>query len=157
MTRDQYGRSLRAIGQHQAAAEQFLLAIGLVADDPGNAGPHAMLAALAAEELQRSGQFEAATSAFLKAADLMGALGAVGRRARCLRAAAWLEFDAEEGSADEDSADEDSAVGDSAEDRPSVARMRAVLAELEAQPPTPEIAAEIEETRKQLASMLGDD
>jgi hypothetical protein len=149
MTRDQYGRSLRALRQHKAAAEQFLLALGLLADDSRNAWPHAMLAALAAEELQRSGQFEAARQAFLKAADLMGALGATGRRARCLRAAAWLEFDAEEQADGTDPA--------TPADRPSVARMRAVLTELAGQPQAAEIDAEIAETRRQLAAMLGDE
>jgi tetratricopeptide (TPR) repeat protein len=151
MTRDQYGRSLGAIGQHEAAAEQFLLALGLLEGDQGNARPYAVLAALAAEELQHSGQFEAARPAFLKAADLMGALGAVGGRARCLRAAAWLEFDAEFNSAEGNAAETDPAS------RPSVARMRALLTELEGQPQTQEIAAETDQTREQLAAMLGDE
>jgi tetratricopeptide (TPR) repeat protein len=160
LTRDQYGRSLRAIGRHAEAAQQFLEAARIARDDPGNSGPHAMLAAFAAEELRAAGQPDAARPAFLRAADLFGAVGDLVGRARCLRSAAWLQYDEDEESRD---------PGDPA----CVALMRAVLAELEAsasasgeqlalfeadadgEAPSA-ITTEIEETRKQLAAMLGD-
>ena len=148
MTRDQYGRSLRAIERHREAAEQFLEAARLVQGDPDNAGPHAMLAALAAEELRASGQEDAALPAFMRAADLLGEAGDVVGRARCLRSAAWLQFDEEE----------EPAPGT---DRSGVPLMRSVLAELEAliaqhdgQHADAGIAEEIDHTRRQLAAML---
>ena len=147
MTRDQYGRSLRAIERHREAAEQFLEAARLVQGDPDNAGPHAMLAALAAEELRASGQEDAALPAFMRAADLLGEAGDVVGRARCLRSAAWLQFDEEE--------------EPPGTDRSGVPLMRSVLADLEAvigqhdgQHSDAGIAEEIDHTRRQLAAML---
>jgi tetratricopeptide (TPR) repeat protein len=153
MTRDQYGRSLRAIGRHKEAAEQFLEAALIVADDPANAGPHAMLAALAAEELRAAGELEAALPAFLRAGDLFGAIGDIMARARCLRSAAWLQH-----AKDEDSQDTGDQSPASVADPAAVALMRAVLAELEASeaPASTPVATEIEATRKQLAAMLDD-
>lgn len=148
MTRDTYGRSLSELGQHEAAATQFLEAARLLQDDPANTRPHALLAALAAEELQRSGQYEAALPAFLRAADLLGELGAVTRRARCLRSAAWLEYNSGDGEPVPDTP------------RPCVTRMQSVQAELEAAateaPPeaAADIAGELAETRRQLQAML---
>ena len=152
MTRDLYGRSLREIGDHREAAGQFLEAARLLQDDPENAGPHAMLAAFAAGELSASGQLDAALPAFLRAADLLGALGDAVGRARCLRSAAWLQYD-----------DEEEPAGGT--DRSGVPLMRSVLRELEAIAaqgtlPGPgadaneQVSAEIDETRRQLAAML---
>ena len=45
MTREQYGRSLTAIGRHREAAEQFLEAARLIADDQENSAAHANVAA----------------------------------------------------------------------------------------------------------------
>jgi tetratricopeptide (TPR) repeat protein len=148
MTRDTYGRSLSELGQHEEAAAQFLEAARLLQDDPANTRPHALLAALAAEELQRAGQYQAALPAFLRAADLLGALGAVTRRARCLRSAAWLEYNADDVKPTSDTP------------RPCVTRMQSVQAELEAAvaEAPPEVAADISgelaETRRQLEAML---
>ena len=149
-TRGQYGRSLRALGRHREAAEQFLEAARLMQDDQDNAGPHAVLAALAAEELQKSGQREAALPAFLRAAELFGALGDTVGRVRALRSAAWLRSLDEAGDGGQGGAD----------------LMRSVLGELEAlvsadgfaqSPGAEQISAELEETRKQLTEMLEDD
>jgi tetratricopeptide (TPR) repeat protein len=141
-TRDQYGRSLRAIGRHAEAAEQFLEAAKIVAGDPAKIPAQASLAAAAAESLQRSGQREAALPAFRRAASLFGQLGNVITRVRCLRSAAWIEFSSD--------------VTAGAEGA-GVATMRAVLAELEplitADAPA-ELAAELDNTRKQLDGML---
>ena len=144
MTREQYGRSLRAIGRHEEAAEQFLEAARIVGDDPAQVQAQANLASAAAESLQRSGQRDAALPAFRRAAALFGQLGYVVGRVRCLRSAAWIEF-----SGDLDAGAE--AVG--------VATMRAVLAELEqltAADASAELATELDHTRKQLEGMLQD-
>jgi tetratricopeptide (TPR) repeat protein len=141
-TRDQYGRSLRAIGRHAEAAEQFLEAAKIVAGDPAKIPAQASLAAAAAESLQRSGQREAALPAFRRAASLFGQLGNVITRVRCLRSAAWIEFSSD--------------VTAGAEGA-GVATMRAVLAELEplmAADAPAELAAELDNTRKQLDGML---
>ena len=44
-TRELYARSLRALGRHRDAAEQFLETARLIADDPDNASAHALVAA----------------------------------------------------------------------------------------------------------------
>jgi tetratricopeptide (TPR) repeat protein len=141
-TRDQYGRSLRAIGRHAEAAEQFLEAARIVADDPAKIPAQAGLAAAAAESLQRSGQREAALPAFRRAAALFWQLGNVVTRIRCLRSAAWIEFSSDVTAGTEGA---------------GVAAMRSVLAELEplitADAPA-ELTAELDNTRKQLAEML---
>ena len=141
-TRDQYGRSLRAIGRHAEAAEQFLEAAKIVAGDPAKIPAQASLAAAAAESLQRSGQREAALPAFRRAASLFGQLGNVVTRVRCLRSAAWIEFSS------------DATAG---AEGAGVATMRAVLDELEplitADAPA-ELAVELDNTRKQLDEML---
>ena len=141
-TRDQYGRSLRAIGRHAEAAEQFLEAAKIVAGDPAKIPAQASLAAAAAESLQRSGQREAALPAFRRAASLFGQLGNVVTRVRCLRSAAWIEFSADVTAGTEGA---------------GVATMRSVLAELEplitADAPA-ELAAELDNTRTQLDKML---
>jgi tetratricopeptide (TPR) repeat protein len=149
MVRDQYARSLRAVGQHAEAAEQFLEAVRLLDGDQENAGPRAYVAALAAEELQRSGRPEIALPAFRRAGDLFEALGDVVGRARCLRSAAWLEFDADDQTP--------------YPERSGVAVMRSVLAFLEsasagesasAAGDAPDLETELDSTRKQLDAML---
>ena len=92
MTREQYGRSLTAIGRHREAAEQFLEAARLIVDDQDNSAAHANVAWLAAEALRRSGQLAEARAAFLRTAELFAALGDTSPRVRCLRSAAWLDF-----------------------------------------------------------------
>jgi tetratricopeptide (TPR) repeat protein len=146
MTREQYGRSLTAIGRHREAAEQFLEAARLIADDQDNRAAHANVAWLAAEALQKSGQLAEARAAFLRTAELLAALGDTAPRARCLRSAAWLDFgpapDQPPGAA-----------------RPRVAAMRSVLAELEAATAAgdpADLTAELEATTKQLDAMLAE-
>ena len=140
-TRQQYGRSLRALGRHRDAAEQFLGAAQLIADDPANAEPYAFVAADAARELQESGQDTAAVAAYQRAASLFGERGKTVPQVRCQRSAAWIQF----------------RLG--GEDRRSgVAAMRSVLAALgPAAPPGPaadELAAERDATAEQLDRML---
>jgi tetratricopeptide (TPR) repeat protein len=147
MTREKYGRSLRALKQHKEAASQFLEAARLIADDPDNARAHVALASVAAEELRRAGEGEPALAAFRRAADLYSKLGDTVNRVRSRRSAAWLEHwlaPAPPAPADLDT-------------YPGVVTMREVLAELEplvtADGPA-ELAKERENTREQLAQML---
>src|SRR5581483_11431840 len=93
LTREQYGRSLTETGQHAEAAREFLEAARLVQDDADQA-VHARLAGAAAESLQRPGQNAEALAAYQRAAHLFGDLGHVVARVRCLRSAAWLQFEA---------------------------------------------------------------
>jgi tetratricopeptide (TPR) repeat protein len=150
MTREQYARSLRAIGQHAESAEQFLEAARIVAGDPAKIEPQASLAASAAESLRKSGQDEAALAAFRRAAVLFGEAGNVVNRVRCLRSAAWLEF----------FADADTAQGtDRPGERTGIATMTSVLVELQALavPNAPaEFATELANTRDQLAEMVNE-
>ena len=55
-TRQAFGHSLRETHRHREAAEQFLEAARLIADDPNSAKPHAFLTADAARDLQLSGR-----------------------------------------------------------------------------------------------------
>jgi tetratricopeptide (TPR) repeat protein len=148
MTREQYGRSLTGTGQHAEAAREFLEAARLVQDDADQA-VHARLAGAAAEALQRAGRGGEALAAYQRAAQLFGDLGQVVARVRCLRSAAWLQFEAPD--ADEPDADEPdgAALG--------VATMQAVLSELESLPAdssSPELDTELAATRTQLDQML---
>jgi tetratricopeptide (TPR) repeat protein len=140
-TRGQYARSLRALGRHRDAAEQFLEAARLIADDPDKAAAHAFVAADAAGELQDSGQLEAAIAAFGRAAELFGGLGNTVGQVRCLRSAAWVQF---------------SMGGD--DRRAGVAAMRSVLSSLESlnreSPGAEELAGERDNTVEQLEKML---
>lgn len=144
LTRRQYGESLRAVGQHRDAAEQFLRAAQILQQDPADLPLRAELAWSAAESLQRSGQHAEALPAYQRAAELWAELNAVGPRVRCLRSAAWLTYFA----------------GQEAERDEGIAAMRAVLAELESlaeRTPSEEVSAELAETRKQLDTMLNPD
>ncbi len=140
-TRDLYGRSLRAVGRHRDAAEQFLKAARLIADDPANASAHAFVAADAAQELQASGQLGAAVAAFERAAELFGGLGNTLARVRCLRSAAWVRF----------------RMG--GDERPGgIATMRSVLSSLESllqeDSAQEELVSERDNTAEQLERML---
>src|SRR6185437_9973252 len=77
VTREQYGRSLTGTGQHTEAAREFLEAARLVQDDADQAGQNAE-----------------ALAAYQRAAQLFGDLGHVVAGIRCLRSAAWLQFEA---------------------------------------------------------------
>jgi len=140
-TREVYARSLRALGRHRDAAEQFLEAARLIAGDPANASAHALVAAGAARELQQSGQHDAALAAFQRAAELFGELGNTVARVRCLRSAAWVQFRLD---------------GDGK--RTGVTTMRSVLASLESvsqeDPAAAELTGERDNTVEQLDQML---
>ena len=140
-TREVYARSLRALGRHRDAAEQFLEAARLIAGDPDNASAHAQVAADAALALQQSGQHGGALAAFQRAAELFGGLGNTVARVRCLRSAAWLQFRTD---------------GDGK--RSGVTTMRSVLASLESlsqeDPAAAELTGERDHTVEQLDKML---
>jgi tetratricopeptide (TPR) repeat protein len=146
LTREQFGNSLRELGRHREASEQFLRAATLVQDDPGHAATHARLAASAAESLQRSGQLAEALAAFQRAATLFRRLGDDVRWARCRRSAAWLQFWDPLATP----------AGPDAEPA-GVTAMRAVLSDLEsmtAVDPPEELVAELAATSEQLTEML---
>lgn len=146
MTREQYGRSLSALGQHGEAAAQFREAAQAIADDDKNVPARARLAAAAATSLQHAGQPDAALAAFRSAAELFGSLGDVVNRVRCLRSAAWAVFYAKP---------ESDLSGPPA----GVVAMSAVFTELEplaAADGSPELAAELEHTRTQLTQMFSE-
>ncbi|MBT2365970.1 tetratricopeptide repeat protein [Streptomyces sp. ISL-10] len=89
-SRDVLARSLRALGDHRAAAEQYLLAAD-VAKGWDDDRPHAQLATMAAECLSGAGLLDEASAAYHRAAGLWQAVGEPGACARVLRSLAWLE------------------------------------------------------------------
>ncbi|WP_432930730.1 hypothetical protein ACQPZZ_09205 [Microbispora sp. CA-135349] len=164
-TRAQYGRSLTELGRHLEAAEQLVMAAGLVQDDPEAKELNAELAWSAAEALQFAGRMDEALLAYQRAARLWGDLDQIVPRVRCLRSAAWLMVWTDSGDGDGD---------DATAEAPAVTAMRAVLAELESltlglreaespesQPsksePSDEVVSELAETRRQLQAMLDGD
>ncbi|MEV0706241.1 hypothetical protein [Nocardia aurea] len=165
LLRGQYGKSLKLLGRYRAAAGQFIEAARLVRDVPGRSELRAELAWSAASALDTCGEDDRAYTAYLHAAELWGELDRVGPRIRCLRAAAWLQHCAATAgtagaSATGASATGASATGASATDASaagsSEAGLRAmygILAELEELDPTPEVAVELTNTRRQLADM----
>ncbi|MFD0362949.1 hypothetical protein ACFQZZ_16005 [Nocardia sp. GCM10030253] len=139
--RRQYAESLRRLGRFRSAAEQFVEAARLVQDDPERIELQADLAWAAATALENCDEDDRALAAYLRAAQLWGALGRVGSRARCLRSAAWVQMWSRDVESDE---------------RPWQATMRGLLTELEQladTAPSPEVANEIAHTRSQLADM----
>src|SRR5690606_645717 len=83
--RGQYGRSLRLLGDHRAAAGQYLAAAHVVRAMPDHRELRAQLTWSAASALDACGADGPAALAYLRAADLWGELGRIGPRARCLR------------------------------------------------------------------------
>lgn len=136
--RGQYGRSLRLLGEHARAARHYLAAAHLVRDAADHACLRAELTWSAASALDACGADGPAALAYLRAADLWGELGRIGPRARCLRSAAWLRF---------------WSAGTRAQRQPSIDALRALLADLEGLAPSPEVANELDHTRRQLADM----
>lgn len=95
VVRAQFGRSLAALDRHREAAGQFLAGARLVEHDRERTKLHAELAWSAAIALEGCGQNDEAVAAYHRAARLWTALGEVAARARCLRAAAWLQASGE--------------------------------------------------------------
>ncbi|WP_330234088.1 hypothetical protein OHA40_07925 [Nocardia sp. NBC_00508] len=137
VVRTQFGRSLTALNRHREAARHFLDGARLIEHDPERSKLHAELAWSAATALEHCGQAEEAVAAYHRAAELWARLGEVAARARCLRAAAWLQ------------------VSDGAGPGPWLPSMRALTEELAAlAEQSPEAADELARTRAHLARML---
>ncbi|MFQ6327412.1 hypothetical protein ACLMAL_14910 [Nocardia sp. CWNU-33] len=139
--RRQYAESLRRLGRFRAAARQFVEAARLVQDDPERIELQADLAWAAATALENCDEDDQALVAYLRAAQLWGALGRVGSRARCLRSAAWVQVWSRSAESDE---------------RPWLATMGGLLAELEqlaGTAPSAEVTNELAHTHSQLADM----
>ncbi|MGW7369052.1 tetratricopeptide repeat protein, partial [Streptomyces sp. NPDC054841] len=96
-TRETLARNLRSLGDHRAAAEQYLLAAE-VAKGWEHQRPHAQLATLAAECLSAAGMQDESVAAYHRAVELWEAVGELVLLARSLRSLAWLE--AREGESD---------------------------------------------------------
>jgi len=144
IVRRQYGESLRKLNRFRDAAHQFVEGARLVHNDPDRVELEADLAWSAASVLDYCGEDEQAVAAFLRAAHLWSDLGRIGPRAKCLRSAAWLQL-----------------YGSGmASDRPWLATMRGLLAELAdlaETAPSAEVTTELLNTRTQLADMQRDD
>ncbi len=135
--RSQYGKSLTMLGRHRSAARQFVEAARLVEHTP-DLLLRAELAASAASALDACGADDQARVAYLRAADLWGALDRVAARSRCLRSAAWLQFWRDT-----------TPIGE----QQALTTLRDLLAELEGLDPGPEVTVELAQTRRQLANM----
>ncbi|MGW4328195.1 hypothetical protein ACWEKR_20105 [Nocardia sp. NPDC004573] len=137
VVRAQFGRSLRALNRHREAARQFLEAARLVEHDPERTRLHAELACSAAGALEHCGQDDEAVAAYHRAAELWAGLGEVAARARCVRAAAWLQ------------------VAPGGDPEPWLTSMRTLTADLAALTgQSAEATEELAHTREQLARML---
>jgi len=86
--RHQYGRCLRALGEHRQAARVFIDAASLVKDWPDQV-PHASLTHDAGQALEQAGMSAEAGSAYRRAAELWRAAGDAEAAVRATRAAAW--------------------------------------------------------------------
>ncbi|MFI6349815.1 tetratricopeptide repeat protein [Streptomyces sp. NPDC050560] len=83
------GDCLTRLGEHRAAAEQWLRAVELAEEWPVQQD-HAQLAHLSASALERAGEPEQAARAFERAGELWQSLGETAGYVRTLRARAWL-------------------------------------------------------------------
>ncbi|MEV5145796.1 tetratricopeptide repeat protein [Streptomyces sp. NPDC052727] len=92
------GDCLGELGEHRAAAEQWLKAADLARHWPEQRD-HATLAHLAAESLGNAGLAAEADRAYGRAGELWRALGNTPFLVRSLRARAWLALDGEPGAA----------------------------------------------------------
>lgn len=137
-TRQEYGDCLRKVNDHAEAASQYQQALQVAGDSPLQS---AQLAWAVAESLQNAQQLEESLTAYQQAARLLRGIGDFGATARCLRAAAWIEFG--------DGNDEDTR-------EQGLTSMRSVLAELEeliAAGDSSDLADELAATRRQLEMM----
>jgi len=143
--RRQFGESLKAVNRYPDAAAQFTEGARLIGADPRQPELTADLVHAAAAALSLCGRDDDALAAQLRAADLYAALDRVAARARCLRAAAWLQFWGKSGAPAQ---------------LQGLRTMRALLAdlqELDETESTPEVRAELLQTRRQLETMLDEE
>ncbi|MFD3747221.1 hypothetical protein [Nocardia sp. NPDC058633] len=92
LVRAQFAESLNHLGRYRQAAWQFDEAARLVAGSPALRRRHADLVWSAAVARECCGQESAALGGYLRAAGLWGEQDKIVARARCLRAAAWLQL-----------------------------------------------------------------
>ncbi|MFI5502499.1 hypothetical protein ACIA5E_25865 [Nocardia asteroides] len=92
LVRGEFAESLLRLGRYRQAAWQFTEAARLIAGIPAQRRLHADLVWSAAVARECCGQESEALGGYLRAAGLWGELGKIVPRARCLRAAAWLQL-----------------------------------------------------------------
>ncbi|MFC6013231.1 hypothetical protein [Nocardia lasii] len=92
LVRAQFAESLNHLGRYRQAAWQYTEAARLVADLPAKRRRHADLVWSAAVARECCGQEVEALGGYLRAAGLWGEQDKIVPRARCLRAAAWLQL-----------------------------------------------------------------
>ncbi|GGK63835.1 hypothetical protein GCM10011591_40130 [Nocardia camponoti] len=90
--RAEFAESLNQLGRYRQAAWQFTEAARLVVGSGADRRRHADWVWSAAVARECCGQETAALGGYLRAAGLWGELGKIVPRARCLRAAAWLQL-----------------------------------------------------------------
>ncbi|WP_280221466.1 hypothetical protein [Nocardia neocaledoniensis] len=90
--RAEFAESLIRLGRYRQAAWQFTEAARLLAGDRSHRRRHADLVWSAAVARECCGQESAALGGYLRAAGLWGEQDKIVPRARCLRAAAWLQL-----------------------------------------------------------------
>lgn len=134
MTRKAYGESLRAVGDHKAAAEQMLIAARLLEEHSESKVAYAQVSWAAAESLAASGNPVAAITAYEKAVELWQELASLVPLVRCRRSIAWLYFQQDQRAR-------------------ALALMREVQDDL-SKAATAEAAAELAETENQINRMM---
>ncbi|WP_446224914.1 hypothetical protein ACTWPB_07285 [Nocardia sp. IBHARD005] len=92
LVRAQFAESLNHLGRYRQAAWQFAEAARLIAGSPAQRRRHADLVWSAAVARECCGQESEALGGYLRAAGLWGEQDKIVPRARCLRAAAWLQL-----------------------------------------------------------------
>lgn len=140
LVRAEFAESLIRLGRHRQAAWQFTEAARLLAGSATQRHRHADLVWSAAVARECCGQESAALGGYLRAAGLWGELGKIVPRARCLRAAAWLQLRGPRGRVR----------------GPWWVTIDVLMAELNdrlATDPGPHIADELDRTRAQFAQM----
>ncbi|MFE3545888.1 hypothetical protein ACFXK0_23255 [Nocardia sp. NPDC059177] len=90
--RAEFAESLNRLGRYRQAAWQFAEAARLLATIPAERHRHADLVWSSAVARECCGQESAALGLYLRAAGLWGEQDRIVPRARCLRAAAWLQL-----------------------------------------------------------------
>ncbi len=92
LARAEFAESLIRLRRYRQAAWQFTEAARLLSGAPADRHRHADLVWLAAVARECCGQESLALGLYLRAAGLWGEQGRIVPRARCLRAAAWLQL-----------------------------------------------------------------
>lgn len=140
LVRAQFAESLNHLGGYRQAAWQFAEAARLIAGSPAQRRHHADLLWSAAVARECCGQESEALGGYLRAAGLWGEQDMIVPRARCLRAAAWLQLRGPQGRAR----------------GPWWVTIRVLLAELDrrvADNPAVHLVEELKTTRAQFAQM----